>query len=153
MLIHPEFWRRRRIAIPGLDPAELPATSRSALEGAGFEIVEERQPSFLLDSSVLVTGEVDRTTPFETGFLGHEADVLGSWEPDPLILDDQAIVMRLPGRGLVVLTGCGHAGIVNVVQTRAAAHRGEGSRCRHWRVPSQWPDVRADNRADCRGLR
>ena len=68
VLIHPAFWRRRRIAIPGLEPAELPATSRSALEGAGFEIVEERQPSFLLDGSVLVTGEVDRTTPFETGF-------------------------------------------------------------------------------------
>jgi 7,8-dihydropterin-6-yl-methyl-4-(beta-D-ribofuranosyl)aminobenzene 5'-phosphate synthase len=95
VLIHPAFWRRRRIAIPSLEPAELPATSRSALEGAGFEIVEEEQPSFLLDGSVLVTGEVDRTTPFETGFLGHEAHVHGSWEPYPLILDDQAIVLRL----------------------------------------------------------
>ena len=116
VLIHPEFWRRRRIAIPGFAPGDLPATSRSALEGAGFEIVEEQQPSFLLDGSVLVTGEVDRTTPFETGFAGHEAHVHGSWEPDPLILDDQAIVMRLADRGLVVLTGCGHAGIVNVVR-------------------------------------
>jgi 7,8-dihydropterin-6-yl-methyl-4-(beta-D-ribofuranosyl)aminobenzene 5'-phosphate synthase len=103
-------------AIPDLEPVELPATSRSALEGAGFEIVEERHPAFLLDGSVLVTGEVDRTTPFETGFMGHEADVDGSWEPDPLILDDQAIVMRLAGRGLVVLTGCGPAGVVNVVR-------------------------------------
>ena len=116
VLIHPEFWRRRRIAIPGLDPAELPVTSRSALEDAGFAIVEERQPSFLLDGSVLVTGEVDRTTRFETGFLGHQAHLHDHWEPDPLILDDQAIVMRLAGRGLVVLTGCGHAGIVNVVR-------------------------------------
>jgi 7,8-dihydropterin-6-yl-methyl-4-(beta-D-ribofuranosyl)aminobenzene 5'-phosphate synthase len=116
VLIHPDFWHRRRIAIPGLEPGELPTTSRPALEGAGFEIVEERQPSFLLDGSVLVTGEVDRTTPFETGFQGHEAHLHGSWEPDPLILDDQALVMRLADRGLVVLTGCGHAGIVNVVQ-------------------------------------
>jgi 7,8-dihydropterin-6-yl-methyl-4-(beta-D-ribofuranosyl)aminobenzene 5'-phosphate synthase len=116
VLIHPDFWRRRRISVPGLEPGELPATSRSALEGAGFEIVEERQPSFLLDGSVLVTGEVDRTTPFETGFPGHEAHVHGAWEPDPLILDDQALVLRLAGRGLVVLTGCGHAGIVNVVR-------------------------------------
>ena len=115
VLIHPDFWRRRRIAIPGIEPAEFPATSRAALDGAGFEIVEERQPSFLLEGSVLVTGEVDRTTPFETGFLGHQAHVHGSWEPDPLILDDQAIVMRLAGRGLVILTGCGHAGIINVV--------------------------------------
>jgi 7,8-dihydropterin-6-yl-methyl-4-(beta-D-ribofuranosyl)aminobenzene 5'-phosphate synthase len=116
VLIHPEFWRRRRIAIPGLSPAEFPSTSRSALEGAGFEIVEEQQPSFLLDGSVLVTGEVDRTTPFETGFAGHEAHVHGDWEADPLILDDQAIVMRFADRGLVILTGCGHAGIVNVVR-------------------------------------
>jgi 7,8-dihydropterin-6-yl-methyl-4-(beta-D-ribofuranosyl)aminobenzene 5'-phosphate synthase len=116
VLIHPEFWSRRRITFPGLDPAELPSTSRSALEGAGFEIVEERRPSFLLDGSVLITGEVDRTTEFETGFRGHEAFRDGGWEPDPLILDDQALVLRLPERGLVVVSGCGHAGIVNTVR-------------------------------------
>jgi 7,8-dihydropterin-6-yl-methyl-4-(beta-D-ribofuranosyl)aminobenzene 5'-phosphate synthase len=66
VLIHPEFWARRRLNFPGLDPAELPVTSRSALEGAGFQIVEERRPSFLLDDNVLITGEVDRTTDFES---------------------------------------------------------------------------------------
>ena len=40
----------------------------------------------------------------------------GAWEPDPLILDDQAIVVRFADRGLVILTGCGHAGIINVVR-------------------------------------
>jgi 7,8-dihydropterin-6-yl-methyl-4-(beta-D-ribofuranosyl)aminobenzene 5'-phosphate synthase len=116
VMIHPEFWNRRRISFPGLEPAELPATSRSALEEMGFAIVEERQPSFLLDGSVLITGEVDRTTEFETGFRGHEALRDGSWRPDPLILDDQALVLSLGDRGLVILTGCGHAGIVNVVR-------------------------------------
>ena len=38
------------------------------------------------------------------------------WEPDPLILDDQALIVHVRGRGLVVLTGCGHAGIVNIVR-------------------------------------
>jgi 7,8-dihydropterin-6-yl-methyl-4-(beta-D-ribofuranosyl)aminobenzene 5'-phosphate synthase len=116
VMIHPEFWSRRRIRFPGLDPAELPSTSRSALEGAGFEIVEERQPSFLLDGSVLITGEVDRTIEFETGFRGHDAFRDGGWHPDPLILDDQAMVLRLSERGLVILSGCGHAGIVNTVR-------------------------------------
>jgi len=115
-LIHPEFWRRRRIRFPGLDPAELPSTSRTALEDLGFEIVEERQPSFLLDGAVLITGEIDRTTEFETGFQGHEARSAGGWQPDPLILDDQALVVRLRERGLVVVSGCGHAGIVNTVR-------------------------------------
>lgn len=116
VLIHPEFWSRRRISFPGLEPAELPSTSRSALEDAGFEIAEERRPSFLLDRSVLITGEVDRTTEFETGFRGHEAFHRGGWQPDPLILDDQALVVRVRERGLVVLSGCGHAGIVNTVR-------------------------------------
>ena len=116
VMIHPEFWSRRRIAIPGRSPSELPATSKPALVGAGFEIIENRQPSFLLDGSVLVTGEVDRTTEFETGFPVHQAfHDEGGWQPDPLILDDQALVMNVRDKGLVVLTGCGHSGIVNIV--------------------------------------
>jgi 7,8-dihydropterin-6-yl-methyl-4-(beta-D-ribofuranosyl)aminobenzene 5'-phosphate synthase len=115
VLIHPEFWTRRRLRFPGLDPAELPSTSRAALEGAGFEIVEERRPSFLLGGSVLITGEVDRTTEFETGFKGHEA-LRDGWEPDPLILDDQAFAIRVRDSGLLVISGCGHAGIVNTVR-------------------------------------
>jgi len=114
VLIHPEFWSRRRLAIPGDEPFELPTTSRRALEGAGFEVIEQRQPSFLFDRSVLVTGEVDRVTGFEKGFAIHQAWRGGSWEPDPLILDDQALIANLAGRGLVVLTGCGHAGIINI---------------------------------------
>jgi 7,8-dihydropterin-6-yl-methyl-4-(beta-D-ribofuranosyl)aminobenzene 5'-phosphate synthase len=116
VLIHPEFWTRRRIALPGRDPWELPTTSRGALEGIGFQIIERPQPSFLLAESVLITGEVARTTEFERGFGPHQALRNGSWEPDPLILDDQALVVHVAGRGLVVLSGCGHAGIVNIVR-------------------------------------
>lgn len=114
VIIHPEFWAHRRLAIPGRDPIELPTTSRTAPEGAGFQIVEQRQPSFLFDGSVLITGEVDRTTAFERGFPVHEARRDGRWEPDPLILDDQALVAHVAGKGLVVVTGCGHAGVVNI---------------------------------------
>jgi 7,8-dihydropterin-6-yl-methyl-4-(beta-D-ribofuranosyl)aminobenzene 5'-phosphate synthase len=116
VLIHPEFWSRRRVALPGREPIELPSTSRSALQGAGFEIVEQQQPSFLLDGSLLVTGEVDRTTEFERGFRAHQAYRRGRWQSDPLILDDQGLVASVRGRGLVVLTGCGHSGIVNILR-------------------------------------
>lgn len=115
VIIHPDFWTRRRIAIPGRDAIELPSTSRSALNGAGFEIIEERAPSFLLDGAVLITGEVDRTTEFERGFAVHQALRDGEWQPDPLILDDQALIVHVRDKGLLVLTGCGHAGVVNIV--------------------------------------
>jgi 7,8-dihydropterin-6-yl-methyl-4-(beta-D-ribofuranosyl)aminobenzene 5'-phosphate synthase len=114
VLIHPEFWTRRRIAVPGRAPFELPTTSRRGLEDAGFAIVEDRRPSFLFERSALVTGEVDRTTSFERGFPVHQAHRDDGWEPDPLILDDQALIVHVAGKGLVVITGCGHSGVVNI---------------------------------------
>jgi 7,8-dihydropterin-6-yl-methyl-4-(beta-D-ribofuranosyl)aminobenzene 5'-phosphate synthase len=45
VIIHPEFWSRRRLVLQGHDPFELPTTSRGALEGVGFTIIEEAQPS------------------------------------------------------------------------------------------------------------
>jgi len=116
VVLHPQFWSRRRITLPGRDPWELPTTSRAGLEGLGFEIVERPEPSFLFDGSVLITGEVARTTDFERGFPIHQALRKGRWEPDPLILDDQALIVHVAGRGLLVITGCGHAGVVNIVR-------------------------------------
>jgi 7,8-dihydropterin-6-yl-methyl-4-(beta-D-ribofuranosyl)aminobenzene 5'-phosphate synthase len=116
VLIHPHFWRRRRVVLPGRDPIELPTTSKRALTGAGFEIIEEQQPSFLFGDSVLITGEVPRTTGYEPGFPPQQAWLGGSWQPDPLVLDDQALIVNVAGKGLVVLTGCGHAGVVNIAR-------------------------------------
>jgi 7,8-dihydropterin-6-yl-methyl-4-(beta-D-ribofuranosyl)aminobenzene 5'-phosphate synthase len=112
--LHPLVWTPRRFALPGQPEWELPVLSRRSLEAEGFEVIERRQPSILLDRSVLITGEVDRTTDFETGLPFHEANTGRGWEPDPLILDEQALVVNLRGRGLVVLTGCGHAGAINI---------------------------------------
>src|SRR5262249_18057397 len=114
VLIHPHFWRRRRLAIPGRDPQEIPTTSRRALLDAGFEVIEEQQPSFLFDRSVLVTGEAARTTGCGAGSPLQQGWVDGRWQPDPLVLDDQALIVDIKDKGLLVISGCGHAGIVNI---------------------------------------
>ena len=116
VFLHPEAWSRRRLVLPGREPFELPTPSKSAIKGAGFEIIEEKQPSFLLDGSLLITGEVDRTTEFEKGMPIQQAWRNGEWQPDPLVLDDQAAILNVRGKGLVVITGCGHAGIVNILR-------------------------------------
>jgi 7,8-dihydropterin-6-yl-methyl-4-(beta-D-ribofuranosyl)aminobenzene 5'-phosphate synthase len=112
--VHPDVWSPRRVVIPGAREWRLPTLSRRSLEQEGFAIIERRQPSLLLDNGVLITGEVDRTTDFETGMRFHETLGPNGWAPDPLIMDDQALVVRVRDRGLVVLTGCGHAGAVNI---------------------------------------
>lgn len=116
MVLHPEAWTRRRLAIPGQEPRELPTISKKALIGEGFDVIERRQPSLLADRSVLITGEVDRTTEFEQGMFVHEAWDGSQWKSDPMIVDDQALVVNVAGRGLVIVTGCGHAGAVNIVR-------------------------------------
>lgn len=116
LTVHPLVWSRRRVAFGQGQHWELPTLRRSSLEAEGFEVIERRQPSLLLDGCVLITGEVDRATDFEVGMPGHQAERDGRWEPDPLILDDQALVVHVRGRGLVVVTGCGHAGTVNIAR-------------------------------------
>ena len=54
-----------------------------------------------------------RRPPAEPGFPPQQAWLGGRWAPDPLVLDDQALVVDVAGKGLIVITGCGHAGIVN----------------------------------------
>ena len=116
LTVHPLVWSRRRVALPDQHHWELPTLSRAALEAEGFAVIERRQPSLLLDDSVLITGEVDRTTDYEVGMPGHQSWSDGRWEPDPLILDEQALIVHVRGRGLVVITGCGHAGAVNIAR-------------------------------------
>ena len=114
--MHPAVWTKRRIAIPGLQPLELPSLNQHALRAAGFDIIERQQPSLLFQRSALIIGEIDRVSSFEHGMPFHEARSDDAWTPDPLIVDDQALVVQVRDHGLVVLTGCGHAGIVNIVR-------------------------------------
>jgi 7,8-dihydropterin-6-yl-methyl-4-(beta-D-ribofuranosyl)aminobenzene 5'-phosphate synthase len=116
LVVHPDFWLRRRVAIPGREPYELPTTSEEKVRAAGFQVTEGRQPCSLLDGGLLATGEIERTTEFERGLPVHQAFRDGEWQPDPLIYDDQALVANVRGKGLAVITGCAHAGVVNTVR-------------------------------------
>jgi 7,8-dihydropterin-6-yl-methyl-4-(beta-D-ribofuranosyl)aminobenzene 5'-phosphate synthase len=63
-----------------------------------------------------VTGQIHRSTPFEQGFPIHYARMEDQWQQDPWIHDDQAVVLHVKDKGLVVLTGCGHAGAINTIR-------------------------------------
>jgi 7,8-dihydropterin-6-yl-methyl-4-(beta-D-ribofuranosyl)aminobenzene 5'-phosphate synthase len=81
-----------------------------------LNIVKTRQPYLLADNAVCVTGEIPRETNFENGYAQHKVFTNGLWQPDPWIRDDRAIVINVKGKGLVVVSGCAHAGIINTVR-------------------------------------
>ncbi len=117
LVLHPFAFTPRRVSVPGGPEWAMPTLTRTAVEAEGFQVVERAQPALLLDGSVLLTGEVDRVTDFEHGMPPvHQALLDGVWQHDAAVPDDQALVVHVRGRGLVVLTGCGHAGVVNLVR-------------------------------------
>jgi 7,8-dihydropterin-6-yl-methyl-4-(beta-D-ribofuranosyl)aminobenzene 5'-phosphate synthase len=115
LTLHPDAYLKRAVIEPHGAIRKLEPLSPQGLRDAGLEVIETARPSFVLEGMVLVTGQVARTNDFEVGWPAHHAERDGKTEPDPLICDDQGLVINLRGKGLVVLSGCGHAGIVNTV--------------------------------------
>jgi 7,8-dihydropterin-6-yl-methyl-4-(beta-D-ribofuranosyl)aminobenzene 5'-phosphate synthase len=117
LVLHPDVWRERKIVFPTGVEMHLPPPSHNDLDREGVEIIEERGPSLLIDGTVLITGQVERVTDFEPGFPIQQArNAAGAWEPDVWVWDDQAVVCHVKGKGLLVLTSCSHAGVINVLR-------------------------------------
>jgi 7,8-dihydropterin-6-yl-methyl-4-(beta-D-ribofuranosyl)aminobenzene 5'-phosphate synthase len=116
LVIHPEAWRERKVVFPTGRELRLPPPSRADIEAEGLQLVEERGQTLLMDDSVLVSGQVERVTQFEQGFPIHYVRAAGGWEPDPMIWDDQNVIVHVRDQGLVIVSGCSHAGAVNVLR-------------------------------------
>jgi 7,8-dihydropterin-6-yl-methyl-4-(beta-D-ribofuranosyl)aminobenzene 5'-phosphate synthase len=84
------------------------------LMAAGVELHENQGPQLALDQ-VLLTGTVEATTDYEKPLPSFRRKV-GDQEEQDLFPDEQALVAVVEGRGLVVIAGCSHPGIVNMVK-------------------------------------
>ena len=80
------------------------------------KIINTKQPYLIADDSICVTGEIPRKTAFEKGFSQNRLFIKEAWQPDPWILDDRAIVINVKNKGLVIISGCAHAGIINTIR-------------------------------------
>ncbi len=96
--------------------------SRETLAEIGVNPVETRDPMLLLDGDVLFLGEIPRRNDFEKAETGRVYHDSGKDLADTLP-DDTSIVFNVRDRGLVLLSGCAHAGIVNSL-THAVAVTG-----------------------------
>jgi 7,8-dihydropterin-6-yl-methyl-4-(beta-D-ribofuranosyl)aminobenzene 5'-phosphate synthase len=111
VLLHPDALLPKLKTAPVLREIGIPHRQAHLEEAASLLVTRESLP---LTSCVRTSGEIPRKNAFERP---EEYQTLrdGRLERDDLC-DDQALFIHLPDAGLVVLTGCAHAGIVNTVR-------------------------------------
>jgi 7,8-dihydropterin-6-yl-methyl-4-(beta-D-ribofuranosyl)aminobenzene 5'-phosphate synthase len=117
LIVHPGAFRHPRYTRgPDGSLRQWPRTLvKDDLEQTKAEIIESKKPILIAGNMIMVSGEVERSTGFEKGFPNALMEQNGEVVQDP-IADDQSIILNLNGKGLVVITGCAHSGVVNTVQ-------------------------------------
>ena len=116
LVLHPDAFLSRRLNLPALKIlVPIPAPVENMMREAGVELRKIREDSTLAAGRLLVLGEIERTTEFERGMPGAEAEIKGQWVKDPFS-DDRGVVVKVKNKGLVVIGGCSHAGIINTVK-------------------------------------
>ena len=115
VVIHPGAFREERMYILG-DGAHIPSPSlkRSKLEPLGCPIVEITSPKILANGYMATLTTIPRVTDFEKGMPNAYYRQGNQLYKDD-ILDDQGFVVHIKGKGLVIVTGCGHSGIINTI--------------------------------------
>jgi 7,8-dihydropterin-6-yl-methyl-4-(beta-D-ribofuranosyl)aminobenzene 5'-phosphate synthase len=116
--MHPDMYQTRAMKAPNgsMRPFQDVPTA-AMLEQQGALVVHDREAQLILDDLFYVSGEIPRVTAFETGLPGqYRRTADGSdWEPDPLLMDERFVAVRVKGKGVIVFTACSHAGVVNVM--------------------------------------
>jgi len=130
--MHPDMFRSRSVKMPdGSFRLMEDVPSIAELEAQGGTVVCTRDPQTIAGDTVFVSGEIPRRTDFETGLPGqHRRTEDGQgWEPDELLIDERFIAVNVRGKGLVVLSACSHAGVVNVLSHARDCFPGEKLHC------------------------
>jgi 7,8-dihydropterin-6-yl-methyl-4-(beta-D-ribofuranosyl)aminobenzene 5'-phosphate synthase len=115
VILHPEAFVPRRFQMGPQQFFDMPGLAEDDLSAPGTTLQKVQKSSTLASDLILVSGQVERQTDFEQGMPGMEANIDGQWVPDPFH-DDQGLAVHLENKGLVVIGGCSHAGIINTVK-------------------------------------
>jgi 7,8-dihydropterin-6-yl-methyl-4-(beta-D-ribofuranosyl)aminobenzene 5'-phosphate synthase len=116
LVLHPQAFRKPRyLKVSETVKVNLPALSREKIADARIALVESEKPRPLLDGRLLFLGEIPKRTDFEKGFprMFYDEEGESKWDP---IEDDTAVAALVKGKGLIILSGCAHSGIINTVK-------------------------------------
>lgn len=112
IIVHEDMFKKRGFANPdGTIRKHSEFPKENQVSPARY--IKTKQPYLIVNDTALITGEIPRKTEFEKGLPQHRVFADGKWQVDPWVWDDRAIVINLRQKGLVVISGCAHAGIIN----------------------------------------
>lgn len=123
-----------RVVVTPTSTVDQGALDRPAIEARGIKVVLAKQPS-VVSGHAFVSGQIPRVTDFERPpaaarlmagpmdsacAVGHFGATKVEAKPGELVPDnfqgEHATVYHVKDRGLVVITSCGHAGVINSVR-------------------------------------
>lgn len=115
VVAHPTMFRENYIFKPYLRNIGVTRENgREAIIENGGQLALLDEP-FHLMNGVISTGEVERVVDFERQGIGTYNIEDGKVVPDKII-DDLSIVVNVKDKGLFIVSGCSHAGIVNIIK-------------------------------------
>jgi len=94
------------------------------IKDAGAEVLKNDSSHLVLDGFFMISGEIPRNSTHEVGLRRgmRYNEGSASWEEDTEIKDERYVLCNVKGKGLVVFTGCSHAGIINIAKNAVASH-------------------------------
>ncbi|KAF3390492.1 hypothetical protein F1880_009008 [Penicillium rolfsii] len=120
--LHPDRPVFRGIALPETIISLEADPTFDDLARAGAVVNKSDEAHTVLDDMFLISGEIPRRTTYEMGLknaVRYDAEE-NDWYSDELINDERFLACNIKGKGIVVFTGCSHAGVVNT--TKNALH-------------------------------
>jgi 7,8-dihydropterin-6-yl-methyl-4-(beta-D-ribofuranosyl)aminobenzene 5'-phosphate synthase len=125
ILVHPDAFLPRYVVMPSGEVASFynQSLDQDELKALGARFVLARDP-VVVAPAVWSTGEIPRETDFEgPGTEGKTVTygpgiyqlVDGHYIYDE-VMDEVGLAINVAGEGLIVITGCGHAGVINTVR-------------------------------------
>ena len=112
---HPDIFRLHFITEPyHRHVGIMQNDSKANCETAGGRFCLSKDPHLIMPG-IMTTGEVPRVTDFEETGLALKTIENGMVKNDP-VLDDISLIARIKDKGLIIVTGCSHAGIVNILR-------------------------------------
>jgi len=116
VVVHPDvFLSQRFLVLDNGEKIRFPILKEEIFATTCARIIKNSVPYLIADGLILISGEIERKVAFEKGISNAYVEREGKIEPD-LMLDDQGLIIYLNNKGLVIITGCAHSGIINTIK-------------------------------------